>query len=79
MSWRDLEPELRALAVEALTAKQLDAWKLELAGYGARTIGQMLDLSKTAVTDRLAAAHRRLERAGVCQDGSGRWYIQEVA
>lgn len=75
MSWQLLAEPVRAAAVAALTEKQLEAWKLELAGYGLRRIGWELDLSRGAVADRIAAAHLNLRRAGVWQDASGNWHL----
>lgn len=92
MSWNELDIRIAMLAAgirapegdewirePLLTAKQLEAWKLELAGMGTRRIADALDIHRSTVLDRLAGAHRRLAKAGVRQDGSGHWYLEEAA
>lgn len=73
MTWNALPADIRTTAETVLAPGQLEAFKLELLGYGTRRIALELDLSRGAVTDRLTGAHRNLLRAGIRQDGSGQW------
>lgn len=77
MSWNVLPPEVREIAKRELTEKQLEAFKLELAGMSLRGIASALDIDRRAVRDRLDAAYRRLRRAGVRQTSSGGWILDE--
>lgn len=74
-----LPADVRALITEVLTQPQRQAFELEAAGLGTRSIALHLGLSRSAVRDRLWAAHDRLLTAGIRQDGSGRWHIQRAA
>lgn len=63
MSWSTLPPEIRELAQELLTAKELDALKLWDAGMGYRRIAVALDISPSTARDRVQNAIRKLVRA----------------
>lgn len=76
MSWKHLDPDLQERISTLLTPNQLEAFVLELAGYGTRAIAQALDLSRSSVVSRLENAHHKLLHAGLRQDGSGRWYLE---
>lgn len=78
MSWKTLDPSLQEAVAAVLTPAQLEAFTLELAGYGSRAIAQALDLSRSSVLSRLENAHRRLLQAGLRQDGSGRWHLEDA-
>lgn len=78
MSWNTLHPTIQTTAQNVLTPKQLEAWKLELAGYGTRRIAEHLSISRASTIDRLDSAYRRLHAAGIRQDASGH-YHQETA
>lgn len=81
MSWASLPPEVRAVAEEHLTEKQLEAWKLELAyaaqGGGVRKIAMHLGVARTTASDRLEAAHRNLRQNGVTLNEFGRWTVRQ--
>ena len=77
MSWASLPAEVQEIAEQVLTQKQLEAFKLELAGLGTRAIAHSLSASRESIRDRLRAAARRLHDAGVHQDASGHWHIDE--
>lgn len=79
MSWSTLPDDVRQTAERELTEKQLRAFRLECDGHGTRSIAEREDASRGAIMDRLALAHRKLERCGVKQDASGQWYIKEAA
>lgn len=79
MTWAQLPSEVQAAALEALSPKQLDVFKLHLAGLGARRISDMLSISRSTARTHLADAHRKLEQAGVSVDAAGRYYRNEVA
>ena len=51
------------LARQVLTRKELDAWKLSIAGMSTRRIGLALNISLTTVMNRLAEAERKLAHA----------------
>ena len=79
MSWKHLPPELQTLATAALTQRQLEAWKLEIAGYGIRPTALALGIRPTSVRDRLDAAHLALSKHGVVQAKDGTWTTTEAA
>lgn len=74
---RHLPDEIRDLAAELLTPAQHEAWTLETRGITQRGISWHLDISRSAVLDRLDAAHRKLRKAGVRQDlATGNYYLE---
>ena len=77
MTWGALPPEVRDIAARELTAKQREAWELELAGYGMTRIGRKLEITKGAAMARIDGAHLKLRKAGVRQDEFGKWYVSE--
>lgn len=79
MSWNRLPAEVQTTATKALTEKQLDAFKLELAGLSMRNIARHLEIARTTAQDRLEATHKALRAAGVRQDATGQWTIKEAA
>lgn len=81
MTWNQLPPDVQAAATEALTEKQLETWKLELAGHGIRPIAYRMNVTPRVITDRLRRAHQLLTTAGIRQDHFGRWHLtdQEAA
>ena len=60
MSWSTLPPDLRKLAEEACTRKEIDALKLKAAGYGYRRIGVVLGIGATTARDRISRAERKI-------------------
>lgn len=56
-------PELRSLAERVLTPAQLEAYKLVARGYGRRRISVVLQISESAVRDRVKAAERKILKA----------------
>lgn len=79
MTYAQLPPTIRATAETALTPKQLEAWKLELAGHGTRRIAIHLRITRSSVQSRLDHAHHALHAAGVRQTANGTWYLEEAA
>lgn len=79
MSWNSLPRDVQTGAVEALTEKQLAAFKLELAGLSVRNIARHLEIARTTAQDRLESAHRALRSVGIGQDHNGNWILKEVA
>ena len=79
MSWNTLHPDIRHIATTVLTPKQLDVWKLHLAGLGARRISDMLGVTRSTIRSHLHHTHTALEQAGVHHDASGRYYQKEAA
>lgn len=79
MSWSSLPEPVREIAERELTAKQLDVFKLHLAGCSYRRIHTMLEIGVPTVRGHLDAAHHRLERAGVVRAGFRDYRIEEVA
>ena len=77
MTWSALPSEVRDIAARELTAKQREAWELELQGLGVRKIAARLSITKGAAADRLEAAYLKLRKAGVRQDEFGKWYVSE--
>lgn len=76
MTWNNVPPHVREVVAETLTDKQLEAFQLELAGWGIARSARWLGIRRTALRDRLDGAHRRLLAAGVRQDEYGRWHIE---
>jgi hypothetical protein len=76
VSWNTLPEDVREMAADTLTEKQLAAFKLELSGLGVRRIAKHLGLATTTAKDRLDRAHTHLLLAGVRQDDVGQWFIQ---
>lgn len=64
------------MAEDALTEKQLAAFKLELAGLSMRAISRHLEVARQTAADRIDGAHRVLRAAGVRQDEFGQWTLQ---
>lgn len=79
MSWAKLPTDVQAIAKEHLTEKQLETWKLELAGHGIRPIAYRMEVTPRVITDRLTRIHQLLLRHGVRQDHNGHWHIEEAA
>ena len=77
MTWSALPSEVRDIAARELTAKQREAWELELQGLGVRKIAARLDITKGAAADRLEAAYLKLRKAGVRQDEFGKWSVEQ--
>ncbi len=63
MSWSALPDDLKQVAVDNLTRKQLDVLKLHLAGCSTGRIGRMLDITEPTARGHLEAAHRNMRRA----------------
>jgi len=74
-----LDPRIRDLAEDILTAKQFEAFELEQQGYGMMTIARRLSITKGAAVSRVEGAHLKLRKAGVRMDGSGQWFVEEAA
>jgi len=79
MSWASLHPDVQTVAQTTLTQKQLDVWKLELAGASENQIARILDCSRWTVRDHLATVTDKLSRAGIRQSVTGRFYLKETA
>jgi len=77
MSFTSLPLSVREIAERELTAKQLEAFRYELAGWSLQRIADRYDIAKQSAAGRIEGAHRRLRKAGVRQDQFGRWYIEE--
>ena len=79
MSWGLLPVEVREVAVSVLTARQLEAWKLELAGLSLRQIAGGQSVSVSTVRGRLRDVRHKLRMAGVEQDSGGRFFVRRRA
>lgn len=79
--WMDLPVEVREFVERTLGPfpMQLEAWRLREMGRSWRTIALVQGVSKTAVRDRVAAADRRLWKAGLRQNAYGRYSIEVAA
>lgn len=78
MTWASLPRDVQAVAEQVLTRKQLDVFKLELAGATTRRTALMCGVSRWTVREHLDAAHDKLERAGVRHGHEG-WTLEEAA
>jgi DNA-binding CsgD family transcriptional regulator len=56
MSWHTLDPAVRQIAEQVLTAKQLLAYRLHANGMTEREIAIHCQVSRRAIRDRLAEA-----------------------
>lgn len=79
MSWRELPQDVRSTAENVLTRKQLDVWKLWLAGCSSRRIALMLMVSRSTVRSHLEDGMIRLSQAGVRVSAEGVYYLEGVA
>lgn len=79
MSFATLPPDVREIAERTLTRKQLDVFKLHLAGCSYRRIATMLEIGVSTVRSHLDAAHHRLEREGVERSGFRTYAVRRVA
>ena len=77
MSWQQLDPAVLKLASQVLTNRQLEVFIMVADGVSVREISYRLDLSRTAVGDRLDGAYRKLRAHGLRFDPQGRPYLQE--
>lgn len=75
MSWNNIDPRIRHIAESELTPKQLDVWKLHLAGCGTRRAARMLATTRSTIRDHLDAAHTALETAGVTRHPDGTYHL----
>ena len=69
--------EVQKIAKSVLTAKQYEVFDLETRGWGLLRMARFLEISKSAVVVRLDAAHLKLRKAGIEQDGSGNYSLGE--
>lgn len=60
MSWSTISPELRELIERTCTEREIEALKLKAAGYGRRATALSLNISESAVRDRLRSAERKI-------------------
>lgn len=60
MSWDTLNPTIRTTAEQTLTPRQLQALKLNHAGYSDARIALTLDISEPAARRLRIRAHQRL-------------------
>lgn len=79
MNYASLPDDVRCIATEVLTEKQLEAFVYECSGIGVQRIARLVGVTKGAISGRLDGAHLKLRKAGVKMDGSGRWYIEDAA
>jgi DNA-binding CsgD family transcriptional regulator len=63
MSFAELPENVRLVAEEELTRKQLDVFRLWCAGMGHKRISIMLDMSPSTVRTHLARAQQKIEIA----------------
>lgn len=62
MSWSSLPPARRELIAAALTTKQIDVYKLHLAGCGHRRASLMLGLDESTIRGHLDRALRKINK-----------------
>ena len=60
MSWADLKPEHRALAIQHLTQKQLRVFQHRIDGHSWRTIADALGMDRSTARHHYAVAVRKL-------------------
>jgi DNA-binding CsgD family transcriptional regulator len=78
-SWNTLTQDVQHAARAALTDRQLEAWKLELAGMSQYDMALALNIGRPAVQSRLREAHRNLRSAGIVMNDRGDWTLQTRA
>jgi DNA-binding CsgD family transcriptional regulator len=62
VSWSSLPADRRAAIAEALTQKQLDVYKLHMAGYGYRRMALFLEVTDGAVRGHLDRAMLKIRK-----------------
>ena len=62
MSWAELKPEHRALALEHLTPKQLRVFQHRLDGHSWKTIADALDMSRSGARQHYETAIKKMRR-----------------
>lgn len=62
MSWSTIPPAHQSAIAAALTSKQLDVYKLHLAGCGYRRISLMLDINPSTVRTHLDSAMLKIRK-----------------
>lgn len=79
MSWNELPEEVQAVAMLTLTRKQLDVFKLRLAGCSWGRMVVMLGSPRSTLRTHYESAHARLLIAGVHVREDGSYYRKEAA
>jgi DNA-directed RNA polymerase specialized sigma24 family protein len=72
-----IPPAVLVIAERVLTEKQLEAFRLEQAGFGMMRVARHLGISKGAAHERVYNAHKKLRKEGLRMDGSGKWLVDE--
>lgn len=70
-----IAPHVLEAAERTLTKPQYEAWSMHVRGIGTRAISVHLEISRSAVLDRLTSAGNRLRKAGIYEDASGIWHV----
>ena len=79
MSWASLDSRIRTIAQNELTEKQLDVFKLYVAGCGHKRIAMMLFIGIPTARTHLDAANHTLAKHGVLQTGPRSYVLKEAA
>lgn len=79
MTWSRLDPAIQAVAERVLTRKQLDVWKLMLAGNSQYRISIMLLVTRRTVRTHLHDGHVKLLANGVRLRDDGTYYLEKEA
>ena len=79
MSWSLLDTRIQTIAHRELTPKQLDVFKLHLAGCGHKRVALMLNIGTPTARSHLDAANQRLAKHGVRLVSDRHYTIEEAA
>lgn len=75
MAWHDLPADVREVAENTLTPRQLEVLMLSSAGMTDRRIASTTGVSRRTVRDHFDAATDKLLRAGVRPEGGGLVFV----
>jgi DNA-binding CsgD family transcriptional regulator len=69
--WEGISRDLREIIERVCSAKEIEVLKLKAAGAGRRRMALVLDISESAVRDRLSSAERKVRREVAALRGIG--------
>lgn len=58
--WATVQPELREIIERVCTPAEIEVLKLKALGYGRRRMSSILDVSDSAIRDRMRSAERKI-------------------
>jgi predicted DNA-binding protein (UPF0251 family) len=62
VTWADLDPEIRAVAEQVCTPRELEAFRYSESGWGYRRIGEWMDIRWETARDRVKEARKKIAK-----------------